>query len=244
MLIAAHGTCSLTRQFGDRSGAVWPASASRIRPIVTQLVHLDHVTIVWLPVALLLIDRVLTPGERRRPHLQRARVRVCQRCWRLSAAAYICGLVLMSFACFRTFSPWRRLGPIRQWLPPLAGIAAALALGSAAGAVVLLPVSELASVSDRSGPLNYEWATYTNFWPPMVFSFFAPYLYGDLSDLSYIGPPSYPETYGYVGALTAILAIYGAAREWRRALVAFLIAMTLLAFGFILGPRTPVYATS
>ena len=79
----------------------------------------------------------------------------------------------------------------------LAGIAGALALGGLAGAVVLLPLQELAGVSDRAGALDYEWATYTNFWPPMIFSFFAPYIYGDASDSSFIGPPPFWEMYGY-----------------------------------------------
>jgi hypothetical protein len=155
-------------------------------------------------------------------------------------AAYICGLVYVSFALFRAFST-RRFSAIGEWLPPLAGIAGALALGAAAGAVVLLPLAELASVSDRAGSLDYQWATYTNFWPPLIFSFFVPYVYGDGSDLTFIGPPPFWENYGYVGVATAVLAIYGAGRLWRRPLVAFLIAMTLIAFAFILGPRTPVY---
>jgi len=133
-------------------------------------------------------------------------------------AAYICGLVYVSFAIFRVLSQ-RRQVPIKSWLPALGGMGAALALGSLAGAVVLLPLQELASVSDRAGALDYEWATYTNFWPPNVFTFFVPYIYGDASNLSYIGPPPFWENYGYVGAATAILAIYGAGRLWRRPIV-------------------------
>jgi hypothetical protein len=246
VLIAAHGTYGLARRFGaDRSGAVLAGLGfAGSGYIATQLVHLSILsTIVWLPVALVLIDRVLTAGERRRalPLASLGLVFANQVLAGFPQAVYICGLVYVAFALFRTFSPWRQLGPIRQWLPPLAGVAGALALGSAAGAVVLLPLSELASVSDRPGALDYEWATYTNFWPPMVFSFFAAYIYGDASDLSYIGPPSFSEIYGYAGAATAIHAVYGGAREWRRPLVAFLISMTLTAFAFILGPRTPIY---
>jgi hypothetical protein len=249
ILVAAHGTYSLARRFGaDRSGAVLAGLGfAGSGYMVTQLAHLSILsTVVWLPVGLLLIDRVLTPkptGEGGGRALLLATLALLfanQMLAGFPQAAYICGLVYVSFALFRAFSS-RRFVAIGEWLPPLAGIAGALALGAAAGAVVLLPLAELVAVSDRAGTLRYDFATYTNFWPPLVFSFFAPYIYGDASDLSYIGPPPFWENYGYVGVATATLAIYGAGRLWRRPPVAFLIAMTLTAFGFILGPRTPVY---
>ena len=249
ILVAAHGTYSLARRFGaDRSGAVLAGLGfSCSGYMVTQLAHLSILsTVVWLPVGLLLIDRVLTPkpiGEGGGRALWLAALALLfanQMLAGFPQAAYICGLVYVSFALFRAFST-RRFVAIREWLPPLAGIAGALALGAAAGAVVLLPLAELVAVSDRAGTLRYDFATYTNFWPPLIFSFFVPYIYGDASDLTYIGPPPFWENYGYVGVATAILAIYGAGRLWRRPQVAFLIAMTLVTFGFILGPRTPVY---
>ena len=255
LLVAAHGTFNLARRLGaDRSGAVLAGLGfAGSGYIATQLAHLSIMsTIAWLPVGLVLIDRVLAPpkpsgagGPRaRRPALLLATLGLLYANQVLAGfpqAAYICGLVYGSFALFRALSQRRQLGSFRAWMPLLGGIAGALALGGLAGAVVLLPLNELASVSDRAGPLDYEWATYTNFWPPMFFSFFAPYVYGDGSDLTYIGPPPFWETYGYVGAATALLAIYGAAREWRRPLVTFLIIITLTACFFILGPRTPVY---
>jgi hypothetical protein len=246
LLVAAHGTYSLARRLGaDRTGAVLAGLGfAGSGYIATQLAHLSIMsTIVWLPVGLILIDRVLTPGQRGRSFLLATLglLFANQVLAGFPQAAYNCGLVYGSFALFRAISQRRELGPVKAWMTSLAGIAGALALGGLAGAVVLLPLQELASVSDRAGALDYEWATYTNFWPPMIFSFFAPYIYGDASDLSYIGPPVFWETFGYVGAATAVLAVYGACREWRRPLVAFLAIMTILAFFFILGPRTPVY---
>lgn len=256
LLIAAHGSYSLARRLGaDRSGAVLAGLGfAGSGYIATQLVHLAIIsTIVWLPVGLILIDRVLTPAP---ASPQPSRGDGWRRSFLLATlgllfanqvlagfpqAAYICGLAYGSFALFRSISERRQLGPVRTWVRLLGGIACALLLGAAAGAVVLLPLQELGSVSDRGGPLDYQWATYTHFWPPLLFSFFVPYVYGDGADLTYIGPPPFSESYGYVGLATAILAIYGAAREWRRPLVRFLIAMTLTALGFILGPRTPFY---
>lgn len=246
LLVAAHGTFALARRFGaDRGGAVLAGLGfAGCGYIATQLQHLSIMsTIVWLPVGLLLIDRLLAPGG------GRAGVRLAtlglvyanQVLAGFPQAAYICGLVYGSFAVFRALSDRERRGRLRDWLPLVGGIAGALVLGAAAGAVVLLPLAELTSVSDRAGGLDFKWATLTNFWPPSIFSFFVPYIYGDGSDRSYIGPPPFWEQYGYVGFATAVLAIYGAGREWRRPLVAFLIALTVTALLFILGPHTPVY---
>lgn len=266
LLVAAHGTYSLALRLGaDRTGAVLAGLGfAGSGYIATQLAHLSILsTIVWLPAGLILIDRILTPDSPLlpvspeplreggpKPSGAGGRSLLLATLGLLFAnqvlagfpqAAYICGLVYGSFALFRAISERQQLGPIATWVPRLAGIALALILGSVSGAVVLLPLQELASTSDRAGSLDYAWATYTNFWPPLIFSFFVPYVYGDASDLSFIGPPPFWEMYGYVGAATAILAVYGACREWRRPLVKFLVAMTLTAFGFILGPRTPFY---
>ena len=46
------------------------------------------------------------------------------------------------------------------------------------------------------------------------------------------------EDYGYVGAATFLLAVYGALREWRRPTVQFLVAMTTAAYLMVLGPAT------
>jgi hypothetical protein len=264
LLVAAHGTYSLARRLGaDRSGAVLAGLGfAGSGYVATQLVHLAIIsTIVWLPVGLILIDRVLTPepaspappkptreggptptGGRRSLSLALLGLLFANQALAgFPQSVYICGLVYGSFALFRAMSERRRLGPFKAWVPWLAGIAGALILGGAAGAVVLLPLQEVANLSEQAGSLDYEWATYTNFWPPSIFSFFVPYIYGDGANLTYIGPPPFLEGYGYVGLATAILAIYGAAREWRRPLVKFLAAMTLTAFGFILGPWTPFY---
>jgi hypothetical protein len=255
LLVAAHGTYGLARRFGvDRSAAVLAGFAfAGSGYIASQLKHVSIMwTIVWLPVGLILIDRILqtTPVSAKPPgDGGRGRALLLATLGLLYAhqglagfpqAVYICGLVYAAFALFRVVSD-PRLRSIRASVPLLAGIAGALAIGAAAGAVVLLPLFELAGVSDRSNALDFKWATYTNFWPPNVLTFFVPYINGDTSNHTYIGPPPFWEQYGYVGAATALLAIYGAVRERRRPLVVFLIVMTIAAFLLILGPRTPVY---
>ena len=256
LLVAAHGTYSLARRLdASRSGAVLAGLAfAGSGYIATQLKHLSIMsTIVWLPVGLVLIDRVFTPvngsgpqngtgGGRRALLLATLGILFANQVLAgFPQAAYISALLYGAFALFRALTRREQLGPPRVWLPWLGGIAGALVLGAAAGAVVLLPLAELASVSDRAQPLDYQWATYTNFWPPNVLTFFVPYINGDATDLTYIGPPPFWENYAYAGAATALLAIYGGVRERRRRLVMFLIVMTIMAFLFILGPRTPVY---
>ena len=248
LLVAAHGTYSLARRLGcDRTGAVLAGLAfAGSGYIASQLKHLSILsTIVWLPVGLLLIDRVfaVATAPRKRVLLMAGLglVYANQVLAGFPQSAYICGLVYGSFTLFRALAGRREFGPARTWLPVAGGIAGALLLGAAAGAVVLVPLAEFTALSDRVAPLDYRWATYTNFWPRNFFTFFVPYINGDASNGTYIGPPPFWENYGYVGVATVLLAVYGAIRERRRAVVAFVILMTITAFAFILGPHTPAY---
>jgi hypothetical protein len=127
------------------------------------------------------------------------------------------------------------------WLALLAGLGLATALGAAAGAVVLLPLSELGSVSDRSEALGYLWSTGLAYWRQNILTFVVPYINGDISDNSFIGPPFFWEDYGYVGVATFFLAFYGGLRERRRPVVGFAIVMTFVAYFLVLGRATPVY---
>jgi hypothetical protein len=246
LLVAAHGTYSLARRFGvDRTAAVLAGLAfSGSGYIATQIKHLSIMsTIIWLPVGLVLIDRLVT-AERRTRALLLAGLGLLYANQVLAGfpqSAYICALVYGSFALFRVVQERERFAAVREWLPLSTGFAAALALGAATGAIVLLPLAELTAYTDRVVPLDYRWATYTNFWPRNFFTFFIPYINGDASNGTYIGPPPFWENYGYVGLATMLLAIYGAVRERRRAVVAFFILTTILSFAFILGPRTPIY---
>ncbi|HVO22901.1 MAG TPA: hypothetical protein VMW56_04665, partial [Candidatus Margulisiibacteriota bacterium] len=89
--------------------------------------------------------------------------------------------------------------------------------------------------------LGWEWSTELAYWPRNALTFLVPYINGDISDNTYDGPPFFWEDYGYVGAATFLLAVYGGVRERRRPLVAFAILMTLVAYLIVLGPATPVF---
>ena len=255
LLVAAHGAYGLARRFGaDRIGAVLAGIAfAGSGYIACQLKHLSIVsTVVWLPVGLLLIDRALgaAAGAGGKP------TTIARRALFLAAfglvfaeqvlsgfpqSAYICALFYGAFALFRAIGARKQVGPFRAWLGLVAALGLATALGAAAGAVVLLPLSELGSVSDRSEPLGYLWSTALAYWPQNILTFLVPYINGDISDNSFIGPPFFWEDYGYVGLATFLLAFYGAVRERRRPLVGFAIVMTLVAYFLVLGRATPVY---
>ena len=230
LLVAAHGTYSLARRLGaDRTGAVLAGLGfAGSGYIATQLAHLSIIsTIVWLPVGLMLIDRMLQPAKQGRS-LRWRRWASSSRTRRSpdfrSRPTSVASSTDRSRCSAR--SPERELGPVTSWMPSLGGIAGALcsARGGRGGAP---SVAGACQRLGSGGALDYQWATYTNFWPPIIFSFFVPYIYGDASDLTYIGPPVFWE-------ITATSAWrrdprgLRRAREWRRPLVGFLIAMTLV----------------
>ena len=255
LLVAAHGAYGLARRFdADRTGAVLAGIAfAGSGYIACQLKHLSIVsTVVWLPVGLLLIDRALGAGadaNGRPPTLARRALFMAafglvfaeQVLSGFPQSAYICALFYGAFALFRAVSDRKQIGRLPVWLAVLAGFGLATALGAAAGAVVLLPLSALGSISDRSEPLGYLWSTALAYWPWNILTFLVPYINGDISDNSFVGPPFFWEDYGYVGVATLLLAFYGILRERRRPMVMFAIAMTLVAYFLVLGRATMVY---
>ena len=245
-----------TARTGSRaaSARIAPAPFSRVWPSpdrVTSPAQLKHLgivsTIVWLPVGLGLLDRVLDPSSRVACQARalswglRSRSRGASRSAAFHSRSTSADWSTALSCCSARFSIARALGSSATWLALLGGIAAVTALGAASGAVALLPLSKLGAVSDRAEALGWEWATRLAYWPPNVWTFLQPYIHGDISDNTYIGPPFFWEDYGYVGVATVLLAIYGGVRERRRPVVAFTIVMTLLAYLFVLGAATPVY---
>jgi hypothetical protein len=252
LLVAAHGAYGLARRLGaDRPGAVLAGLAfAGSGYIACQLKHLAIVsTVVWLPIGLTLIDRALgdsgpeasTPARRALFLAAFGLVFAEQVVSGFPQSAYICALAYGSFTLFRAITDRHRFGSVRVWVALVGGLGLATALGAAAGAVVLLPLSELGSVSDRAEALGWEWSTRLAYWPRNILTFLVPYVHGDVSDLTYVGRSIFWEDYGYVGAATVLLAIYGGVRERRRAIVAFSILMTLVAYLFVLGAATPVF---
>jgi len=249
LLVAAHGTYALARRFdADRTGAVLAGVAfAGSGYIAAQLKHLAIVsTIVWFPVGLLLLDKILaaspTSTARRAVYMGAFGLVVAEQALcGFPQSIYICALAYGAFVLFRAIGNRRALGPVSRWCMLLAGIAFVTALGAAAGAIVLLPLSKLGAVSDRAEALGWVWSTLLAYWPPNIINFFLPYAHGDIANNTYSGPPFFWEDYGYVGLATALLAIVEGVRGRRRPITAFLAAMTVLAYLFVLGAATPVF---
>lgn len=249
LLVAAHGAYGLGRRFGaDRVSAVLAGTAFAASGyFACQLRHLAIVsTVAWLPAGMLLIDRALDPAP-----ASNSRRMACAAALGLVFAqqtlcgfpqsAYLCALAYGAFALFRGIELRRHSEGYSLPLRVLAGLTVAMVLGAAAGAVVLLPLSKLADISDRTQLSGWDWATIPVYWRQSILSFLVPYVNGDVSNGTYIGHPAFWEDYGYVGAATFLLALYGAFRERRRSIVAFLTLMTIVAYYFVLGRSTPVY---
>src|ERR1700676_4971749 len=95
-------------------------------------------------------------------------------------SAYICALVYGSFALFRAMTDRHGTPSSSLRLALLGGLGVGAVLGAAsggrgaavrgaaAGAVVLLPLSELGKVSDRAEALGWAWSTQLAYWPPNV----------------------------------------------------------------------------
>ena len=98
-------------------------------------------------------------------------------------------------------------------------------------------------MSDRVAVSNWSWIAQFKYWPPNVLTFLVPYINGDVSNGTYIGPPLsfFWEDYGYVGVAPFFLCFYAAVREWRRPAVMFVIAATIVSFLMVLGPATPFF---
>ena len=249
LLVAAHGAYDCARRFGaDRPGSVLAGIAyAGSGYIACQLKHLAIVsTVVWLPVGIALLDRGLSASDARATPARRALfiaafglVFAEQALCGFPQSAYICGLAYAAFACFRAGAGRWRLW--RSWLQLLAATGLAALLGAAVGAVILLPLAQLGTISDRAATTGWIWSTGLAYWPRNALTFLVPYINGDIADNTYVGSWFFWEDYGYVGVLTFLLACYGAVREWRRPVIAFVIVMTVLAYFFVLGVWTPVF---
>lgn len=248
--VAAHGAYDLARRCGaGLPGAVMAGLAfSGSGYFAAQLKHVSILaTVAWLPVGLAVIDRALAPTGSSAIARRLFFIAVFglvfaeQVLAGFPQSAYICALVYGAFALVRALGNFDRVK--RFSLSPflLAGLGVAVVLAVAAGAVVLLPLSELGAMSDRSASLGWRWASKAVYWPWNALTFVVPYINGDVSDNTYRGPSIFWEDYGYVGLATFLLSIYGAVRCWRRPLVMFFAATTVVAYLMVLGRTTVAY---
>lgn len=262
VLIAAHGAYGLARRLGaERSGAVLAGIAfAGSGYLVTQLKHLAiSMTVAWLPWGLLLLERALAPRpiapiERQtteqQPASTSARFRdiglfglvfaeqvVCG----FPQSAYICGLVYALWSAMLLLKLRGRIGKVPLPLALASALVLAIGAGAMCGAPMLLPLAELGKFSDRTGAVSWEFASMAPYTWTDLLNFIVPYANGDIADSTYRGEGIFWENYGYVGAATFVLAIWGAVRAFRRPRIALLLTIVVGCMLLVLGRHTPVF---
>jgi len=120
-------------------------------------------------------------------------------------------------------------------------LAVAGALGFAIAAVQLIPTLEYASISNRAGDLDPEFALTYSFWPWRALGLVAPDLFGNPGTADYWGYGNFWEDAIYVGVLPLLLAIGALATKRVGRIKWFLLAVAAIAFLFGLGSNTPVF---
>jgi hypothetical protein len=120
--------------------------------------------------------------------------------------------------------PWRYCG----------AAAAAVVLGLALSAILLLPLHQLTKGSLRT---EVDYATFTSFNLPLqqLPQLLLPYAFGDRRFVPYAGEGNITETTGYVGLLPLLLALVGACSAAKRRAARFWLAAGACALVFSLG---------
>ncbi len=222
--------------------------------------HLKHLSMVnsacWLPLGLLAIERALGSaqnGNRRgriRALLWLGIVFALQNLSGHIQIAYYSALVYAAYFAARLYAVWR--AGKKENLPArtlfhrgLVGwFLAAMAAGSLASAVQILPTYELVKRSQRAGGVTFEYATQYAYDPASILTFLYPPVHGEPGRASYTGKGIFWEDYGYVGFVTILLAAYACVRKFRSRHVKFFAIAGFLAYLIVLGKATPAFGVA
>ena len=246
---------------------------------VCQMRHLGIIgTVAFFPYALYCLEKAVAQLQSHEKHSQSSEtarallwLMLFGICFGMQILAgfpqtvYICSLFYGFLMLWRMAGlAWGR--SIKTFLRPVATLAigsgGALFLGVLMGMMLLLPLWELGSVSDRAGGMRFEDATVLPYPLSCAITFFCPYYLGDISNLTFtfIKTSLFWEVYGYAGMFTLLLACLatgvGLSRLVRkkagpemnlltRAIPTgnflFWIVVCLLSYCMVLGPLTPLY---
>ena len=206
----------------------------------------------WLPLGWLLLDRALaldetldgasdetTLLERLRRLVPFALIVALQWVSNFPQSAYICSVTYAAIAFGWGVVHARKSWRVGSALVIASGVA--VALGIVCAAAALLPLRELAGVSDRQGGVSWEFASMLPYSPRDAITFFIPHANGDVSNDTYRSSGLFWENYGYVGLLTTLLALFAITRIRRDVRVLFLTLALIGAYLIVLGPATPVF---
>jgi hypothetical protein len=89
--------------------------------------------------------------------------------------------------------------------------------------------------------VTFEYASRYAYDPKDFWTFLYAYSNGDAGNLTYTGKGVFWEDYGYVGALTLLLALSAPLRWWRNWHVRFFSVAAVISYLLVLGPATPLY---
>lgn len=253
LTLAAVGMYFYARELGASvaGGLVAAVSFAYSGFMVSHLKHMSMVAAVaWFPWGLLLLERALRrfeAGDRARMTRFLAGLSVVFGLQILAGSiqpAYYAGLVYVLYVVARVLRMARR-GRGRKsrlsWRTIAISAALALLLGTALGAVQLLPTYELLDHSRRAGGVTFEYARDYAYDPDNFKTFFYPYANGDIGNGTYTGQSIFWEDYGYAGLGALLLAIFAVATAWRGWHVGFFAAAGVVSYALVLGPNTPVY---
>jgi hypothetical protein len=221
----------------SKMAAVFSALAYGLsEDMLERLRHINHVhAIAWLPLIVLVLDRVRGDRPRRWMAIGAFAVGSCILAGHPQPALYVMycaglyaliGLIVeprTSNLEFRIPSPQSRLRPV-------AATAAMFALGIILSAVKAFPLIEARTLVVRSEGLTFERFVGPSLTGPQMFSFLFPTILHEPTT----------ELPTYVGLATLLLALVGATRlrsNWR---VGFWLVMSLLGLGMALGTTTPL----
>jgi len=226
LIITSTGTYVLARHLGaSRFGAFLSGfSFAWSGFFVCQMRHLGIIgTVAFFPYALFCLDRALLSFKTNAETPQNPKTRTLfwvmlfALCFGMQVqagfpqTAYICGLF------YGLLILWRLLGilqirPIRLLCATgttlVLSLGIATLLGTLMGMTSLLPLWELGAFSDRAGGLSLEAALASPYPPVLMLTFFSPYFYGDISNITFTFSKEalFWEVYGYAGMLTLLLA--------------------------------------
>ena len=251
LFLAGLGTFLLAREYALPPAAAWLAAGafSLSGFLVGHLRQLNMVdAAAWIPLLLFLAERVLRTGSRA------ARVGFALACamqWLAGhpQVSYLTALVGAPFVIVR----WRQLdrldtaGERGPWPLRLAASRRLRALvlaglvGTALAGAQLVPATELARMSHRSGGFTFEDAAAYPASPRSLLTFVRPHAMGNIADDTFAGSGIFWEQYLYLGLLPALLALVAVALGWRSPIVRLLGATALGSSLLALGPGTPLF---
>ncbi len=281
LILTATGTYLLARHLGaSRAGAFLSGfSIAWSGFFVCQMRHLGIIgTVAFFPCALYCLEKAVS---RQGEDQQVARLMptapkllwlmLFGLCFGMQILAgfpqtvYICALFYGLLVCWRmVWLVWGRSFKegVRSASTLAMGALGAVVLGTLMGMILLLPLWELGTVSDRAGGITFEAATALPYPWACILTFFCPYYFGDISNLNFTFQQTslFWEVYGYAGMFTFLLALLAMgiglsrlirlkactklkhnAQEMKTGQLVFWSFVCLLSFCLVLGPLTPLY---